>query len=310
MRAALPFMTSALVLLAACKEPPGVDVDPRLLIPDNAAFVLGFEVDPIAKSALAGPLKGVMEDDPDTKGLSAAVGKCDIDSSSLRVTVAATADETAFMAALEAPGVGTKSMVRCLEKEFGEASGEGSGLIMFETKGKVAATPQEGGGYVIILNKHTLVVVEKAWEDQVFGAIENESDRSADGVLAKAVAAIPKTTDAWVAYVPAETDRADLGDIPGLERLTVVSATADFADGVQLDMAFDFPDAEGAGAFAETAASVLDEAKPELEGMSLPATLLDSATPKIEESRVSSRVRVSSGEIPALLVALGPMFME
>lgn len=308
--AALPFLTSALVLLGGCKEPPGVEVDPRQLIPDNAAFVVGFEVDPIAKSPLAGPLQGVMADDPDTKGLISAVSNCEIDSSSLRVTVAATADETAFMAALEAPGVGTKSVVRCLEKEFGEASGESTGLILFETKGKVAVTPQEGGGYVIILNKHALVVVEKAWENQVFAAIESASNRNTEGTLAKAVAEIPKTTDAWILYEPSESDRADLGDIPGLERVTMLSATADFSDGIQLDMGFEFPDTDAAGTFAETASSVLDEAKPELEGMSLPANLLDSATPKIEESTVTSRVTVTNDAIPALLLALGPMFME
>lgn len=307
---ALPLLTGALVLLGACKDPPGVEVDPRLLIPSDAAVVAGFEINPIKNSALAGPLQGVMSDDPDTKGIISAVSKCEIDSSKLRVTLAATSDETAFLAALEAPAIGSKSVVRCLEKEFGEASGESSGLILFETKGKVAATPQEGGGYVIILNSHALIVVERAWETEVFAAIENASERKQDTPIAKAVNAIDPTTDAWIIYHPSDSERADLGDIPGLDKVTMLTATADFSDGLQLDVGFEFPDGEGAGVFAQTASMLIDEFKPALAEASLPATLLDSAAPKLDGANVTSQLSVSNAEIPSVLAAVGPWLME
>ena len=304
-------LVAAMFVGSGCKEFKGIEIDARALIPKEATMAAGFEVEPIRKSAAGEPIHAAMKDDGDVGPMLIAIPKCKLDTTTMRGFIATTMDDDdKFLAVIEAPGIGDKDMVRCLEKEIGEASGEGSGLILFETKGKVLATPQEGGGFLITLNKNSIAIVDQPWEDEVFAAIENESARNTDSVVAKAAAEIDPSTDVWVAYAPSDGDRADLRDVPGASDLQGLSVLADLSEGLKLDARFTFPDADKAKAFGDGLGPLLSEMKPMLAGFGLPAKALDAVKPEQKDAIVSLGLTVDATGFPKVVEALGQMAAE
>ncbi len=300
----------ALLTIAGCKEPKGVDIDPRVLIPKDANLVVGFEVQPLSQSALGSPLQLALTTDADMGPLVTAVGKCDLDVSGMRGLLAATTADERILAVVEAPGIGTRDMVRCLENEVGKVSGEDPGLILFKTRGEVQLVPQEDGGHLIILNKNTVAIVDGPWEDEVFAAIDEESERNTDSVLAKTAATIDKDTDLWLAYQPLPSDREGMAEIPGLESASSIAVLCDLSEGLQVDLQVDFPDGAKAKTFAEGVGPLLDELKPELGGIGLPATMLDGVKPQTTDAKVSTKFVMSSDALSGAMTALGPLLAE
>jgi hypothetical protein len=305
----LGFLTFALTL-AACTETKGLEVDGRLLIPADATVVFGFELEPLKNSPLGPMLHTAMQSDPDMKGMLASVPNCNLDLANLRAVFATVTDaDDKFMAVVESPGIGTEDNVRCLEKELAKATGKKQdGILMFETKGDVRITPQEDGGYVVILNKNAIAMMDRSWENAVFAAIEKAESRNTTTPLAKAAQAVDPTTDLWFAMALSDSDRAGMGDIEGADGVQVVTATSDLGSGMKLDVALDTKDAANAKTLETSLTELLAIAKPGLADLGLPATLLDTLKLSTAEARVTAKLDIAKDAMPGVMTAMGPLF--
>jgi hypothetical protein len=304
--------TSALLCLAlsACTETKGVEVDARQLVPADATIVFGFELEPLRNSPIGPALHAAMQSDPDMKGMLAAVPNCKVDLASLRGVFATVTDaDGKFMAVIESTGIGTEDNVRCLETELAKATGKPlDGVLLFETKGDVRITPQEDGGYMVILNKNTLVMMDRSWETAVFDAIAKPETRNTTTPLAKAAAAVDSTTDLWFAMALSDSDRAGMTDIKGAETVQVVTALADLGSGMKLDLALDTKDAASASTLVTSLTELLGVAKPGLKDVGLPETLLDNVKLSSAEARVTAKLEIAKDALPPVITAMGPLF--
>ena len=297
--------------LVGCKEPKWVQMDAKALIPNDAELVVAFELEPLRRSPIGPALRGAMEGDSDMQAMVKAVPICKADLSGLKGLLATTGDGAdKFVAVIESPGIGDEGVVRCFEKEVAKATGEDAGIIFFETRGEVRITPQEGGGYLIILNPNTVVIVDKPWEDAVFAAIEEPEQRGADSALAKSVKAIDADTDLWIAYQPTDPDRKDMTDVPGLDALASVSVTANLDAGMGLHASLDFSDPSKALAFGEALPALADGFKSEVTAIGLPEALLDGIKPTVDDARVSTDLNIPADTLPKMLATLGPLLAE
>jgi hypothetical protein len=213
--------------------------------------------------------------------------------------------EERLFAAIKAPGLGDEDKVRCIEEKVNEATGRTNGMIVFETKGDVRITPKEGGGHLIILNKDTLVDVDKSWEDQVFKAIEDPSARVTDSPLAKALARVDHNAHAWVSAILAESARSELTEVPGADGLDSVNAAIDLGDGLALDLDLGFAEADKAEAFRTAATTMLEEVKPQADQLGVPKELLDSVAIAGEGPQVTAKAKIGKDALPQVLGAMG-----
>jgi len=298
------------LLLVGCKDFVGIEIDPRVLIPKDANLVVGFEVEPIRQSPMGEALHALMAADTDMRALSTSVEACKLDVSKMKGMFATTMDDDRMVGFIEAPGIGEDDMVRCLEKESGKVTGQDSGLILFEDRGKVRVTPQEGGGYLVMLNKNAIAVVDKAWETEFFAAVENESARNTESAVVEAIAGIDAGTDLWLSFEPSDVDRAGMVDMVGFDELRGLSLQANLSDGLESDLRLDFGDEAKAKVSAETMETVLGELKPSLGEMGFSETLLDAAKPRVEGGVVNLEFQVSKEAFPGFISALGPLMAE
>lgn len=307
----LGLLTLALTL-GACTETKGVEVDARHLVPAEASVVFGFELEPLKNSPIGPALASAMQSDPDMKAMLAAVPNCQVDLVNMRGVIAASMEtDDKFMAVVESPGIGTEDNVRCLDTEIAKATGKvRPGILAFETKGDVRMTPQEDGGYLVILNKNAIVMMDRSWESAVLSAIEKAESRNTTTPLAKATQALDPTLDLWFALSLSDSDRAGMVDIKGAEGVQVVTATADLASGMKLDVALDTKDAANAKTLEATLTEMLAAAKPGLADLGLPATLLDTLKISTTEARVNAKLDIAKDAMPGLMTAMAPLFAD
>ncbi|MCR9165580.1 MAG: hypothetical protein ACE37F_00210 [Nannocystaceae bacterium] len=300
----------AVTLLAAvpaCKTAKGVDIEASALVPKDASLVVGFELDALGKSPLGGTLASSMAEDPETKALFDGFENCEVDLEHLEALVAGSFTSETYMAVIESPGLGEESVVRCIEREIGKATGESSGIIMFETKGDVRITPQEGGGHLIILNKNAIVIADAPWDDEVLAAIENAEKRNTDGPMATMMKEAGSDTDVWMAASIGSMERAEFSDVPGSATLETVLMKIGLGDGVTLDASFGFTAESDAEQFRTAVPALVGMAKPELPGAGLPADLLDTLEFGGEGNSVTASWSVKPDALAGLATTLGAM---
>jgi hypothetical protein len=299
----------ALFVLAACKQPKGVQVDARELVPLDATGAFGFELEPVRSSPLGPLVHGAMQTDTEMKAMIAAIAECNIDLANLRGMFATVLDgDDRVVAVVEAPKIGNEDTVRCIEKGFARGTGKSdSGLILFDTRGEVRTLAQEGGGFLVILNENAIAVVDKPWEDQFFASLENPAARNTTTPLAKAVAKVDPGSDAWFAVALSDSDRADFADLQGADGVSTITAFADLAKGMKLDIVLDARDAANAKQLETSVRTTLDEAKPGLAAAGLPATLLDHTKVASSDARVTATVEIDADALPGILTALAPL---
>lgn len=300
---------ASFLLLAACTEVKGVEVDVRQLIPAEANLVFGFELAPL-KNSVFGPLVyATATSDSELASALAAAPNCKIDLADLRVTFAGVLDQDdKFMAVVESPGIGHEDTIRCIEQEQAKASGrEGPWMLLFETRGDVRTIAQEGGGKLIILNKNTIVMTEAAWESAVFTAIEKPETRITSSPLASAALAIDARTDAWLVISPSDADRASLGeDIKGVDGVVSVAATGDLGAGLGLVLTFATRDAAKASELKNSVDEILASIKAE-PGI-WPAEIVGGVVTEVRDASVTAKVDVASAALPTLMTSLTPLF--
>ncbi|MCX4240422.1 hypothetical protein [Paraliomyxa miuraensis] len=307
----VPLLSLLCLAPLGCKEAKGTDVDPRLLVPGDADVVMGFSLDPVRQSPLGPMLGTAMRSDHDMSSAMDATSKCVTDLSALRGFVATQMDaDDKIFGVVQSPGIGDESVVRCIEDAMREADGEKGGIILFETRGDVRITPQEGGGYLIILNKDAIAMVDGPWEDKVFAAIEQPASRNSDSPLAKAMAGMDAGAHLWVAATLDESDVADLGDVPGATAIRSVVAALDLASGIGIDVDLGFTDAEQAGAFEEALPAMMEEIGPSLPEAGLPADLLEGLKIEGEGTVVSTKLQIAGDAVPGVLTTMMALASE
>ncbi len=291
--------------LAACKQPKGVDIEPLQLVPKDATVVASFTLDPIRKSPVGDALGPALRSDADLGAMMTSVAACDVNLEKMHgVFATQLEDDDRFMAVVQTPGIGDEDVVRCMEKELGKITGDSPGIILFETRGDIRVTPQEGGGYLIILNKDAIAVVDKPWEDAVFSAIESADARNTDSVIAKAARDVPEGTDFWVAVELGDSERADLAEVPGMSGMSAGLVSADLSDGLSVQTQFDFSSDGDASVFREALGPLLEEAKPALQESGFPAASLEGIEIGGEKSRVTTTLAVAKDGLPKLITTL------
>lgn len=306
-------LASLLLVPLGCKRAKGVDVDPAALIPAQANAALGFRLDPLRASPVGGMLSGALRSEPDVAAVMTAVSTCEVELAGMTGLTAGdmTDDENGMMVAISAPGLGNEDVVRCLEKEAGRATGEGGGLVLFETRGDVRITPQQDGGHLIILNKDTLVVVDQAWESQVFAAIEDPASRSTDSSLAKAMGRVDRSSDLWLSAMVPEDTRADLAEIPGADGIETINATLALGEGIALALDMGLVDASKAETLRTALSEALGELTPEdAAQMGIPDGLLDSIELAGEGSQVTAKVALGGDAVGQMVGMMGALMAE
>lgn len=301
---------ASLLLLAACSEVKGVEVDARHLIPAEANLVFGFELAPMRGSLFGPLLYAAAQSDPDLKAVLAAVPNCKVDLADLRVTFAGMLDQDdRFIAVVESPGIGEEDTIRCIEQEQARAHGRDvPWMLLFETRGDVRTIPQEGGGKLIILNKNTVVMTEAAWESAVFTAIEKPEARVTTSPLASGALAIDAKTDAWAVMALSDAERAAFTELRGADGVAAVAATGDLGAGLGFTLTFAMQSAAKAtelkGAIDELLAAVKQDPGP------WPADLVGAVATAAQDTQVTARVDVSAATLPTLMTSLAPLFAE
>jgi len=285
----------------ACKQAKGVDVDPKLLIPAQASLAVGFRLDPLRNSPVGTTVGIAMRQDPEIAVMMDAAIKCNVSLEPLHGFVAGTTDGDEFVGVIESPGIGDTDLVQCIEDEGRALSGGGKGMLLFETRGDVRITPQEGGGYLVILNKDAIVVVDRIWQDTVFAAIEQPSTRSSDTVPAKAIAEVDPKAHAWAAAAVHPEDVADMTDVPGAAALRSVAMSLDLSQGIGVDAKLGFTDAEQAGSFRTAVPTLAQVFAPSLGEVGLPTDLLASLKVAGEGTVVSASLQIPNETVPGLM---------
>lgn len=300
-----------LVSLVGCKEPKGVDVEPMQLLPKDATLVAGFSLDPVRNSLIGEALAPAMSADADFAGMAIAISECEINTTDFHGVLATQLDDNdRFMAIVQSPGIGEESVVRCIEKEISKATGGESGIILFETRGDVRITPQEGGGYLIILNKNMIAVVDKPWEDAVFAAIESADARNTDSPIAKLVSTVSADTDMWLVGQLGDEERAGLADVPGGSGLQAVLMTGDLAEGLALRGVFDLAGEEDGSAFREALPPLLKDAAPAFADVSITAETMEAVKIGGEGARVEFSMSIGEDAFPKFVGSMSAMFAE
>lgn len=295
----------------ACKEAKGTDVDPKLLVPADADIVMGFVLDPVQKSPIGPMLGTAMRSDNEVAAGMDAAAKCVTDLGSLRGFIAGQMDgDDKFLGVVHSPGIGDESVVRCIEDEMRKLEGGKDGIIMFETRGDVRITPQEGGGYLIILNKDAIAVVDKPWEDAVFAAIEQPAARNTDSALAKAVAGVDPEAHLWVTAMLDESDVADMGEVPGATAIRSVAAALDLGSGIGIDVDLGLTDSSKAGELRAALPAMMEEVAPSLPELGLPADLLKGLKIEGEGAVVSAKLQIPGDAVPGLLATMMALMGE
>lgn len=297
--------------LTGCKQPKGVDIEPMQLVPKDATMVAGFSLDPVRKSLIGDALTPAMRADADIAAMATAISECEVNTSDFHGVLATQLDaDDRFMAVVQSPGIGEESVVRCMEKEISKATGGESGIILFETRGDVRITPQEGGGYLIMLNKNTIAVVDKPWEDVVFAAIESADARNTDSPIAKLVSTVSADTDVWLAMELGDEERAGLSDVPGGSGLQAVLITGDLDDGLALQGVFDLSGDEDGGAFREGLAPLLKDAAPAFADVGITAATMDAAKIGGEGARVELSMSIGPDAFPKFVESISALMAE
>ncbi len=310
-RPSLLVCSLALLTVTACStKAKGVEVDALDLVPTGADFVAGFEVDSIRASPLGAPIWSAMATDPDFSSIAKGIGECDIEAKDLQGTIALDLATEDIVAVIEAPGIGSEKKMRCLENEIAKADGEFSGLMLFETHGSVRRVPQEGGGWLVILNKDAVGFVEGQFEDEFFERIEKPEARTKPPELAAAMERVDHTHDIWAAFVIDDAFRADLADFEGSEKASDIGFVLDFDDGLAMEVRIGFPaDAQAEReAFEGAAKMVLEMSRGELGSLGLPEKTVKSFAIAHTDDAVSLTAKVPADELQAFgAMAIGAM---
>lgn len=296
------------VAVTGCKQPKGVQVDGRELIPADATMAFGFEVGPVRASPIGSILYTMMQSDADMRGMVEAVRGCEIDLDKLRGVMAIDPNnEGHFFAVIEGPKIGDTDTVRCFEKGFAKATGGKDGLLRFKTRGDVQTLAQEDGGQLIILNEGAIAVVDGGWEERVFAAIEKPESRNTTSALAKVVATIDPSSDTWFAIVFGDADRASFGDLEGGDGIMAVSGVADLAQGMNISATIEGRDAASAKQLEGSLRNTLEQMKPELADLGLPANLLDTAKLSSAEARVTATIEIGADALPGVTAVVAAL---
>lgn len=306
----LALSCSLLLVPIGCKQAKGVEMDTKLLIPADADVAFGFQLDVVRSSPVGPAIAGAMRGDSDISAMMDAAPKCNLSLEGMHGFFAGKLEsDDEFLAVVEAPGIGDEDIVKCVEDETRKATGGKDGILLFSTRGDVRTTPQEGGGYLIILNKNTIVVVGRPWEDAVFAAIEQPTASKAETTLTKAIGGVDPSAHLWVSAVIAEADVADL-EIPGSAAIRWVAVSLNLASGLGIDTNLGFTAAEEAATFRTAMPELVEELGPAIGEVGLPEDLLASLKIGGEGSTVNAKLEIASDVVPAVVAMMGAVMSE
>lgn len=294
---------AVLTALTACKQPKGVQVDGRALIPARATIAFGFEVGPLRGSPVGPMLYGLMVNDAEMRRMAEAVQSCDLDLDKLRGVLAMDpARAEHFFLYVEGPKIGDTDTVRCMEKTAAKAIGAKDGRLVFDARGDVLTLAQEGGGQLLILNENAIAVVDVGWQHSVFEAIEKPESRNGTGVLAKVIATLDPSSDMWLAIALDDGDRAKWSHLEGSDGIVAISGTADLAQGMKVTAHIDARDAANAKQLEAAIREVLEAMKPGIDG--LPPDLVDTARVSTADARVTGTLEINADSVPQMVGAI------
>lgn len=301
----------ALTLAAAvgCKsKSQGVEIAAMDLVPDESQMAFGFQLDPIKSSALAKPLSDGIHSDPDLAPIVDALPNCEINTDGLKGVAALKLDTDDVMIVFEAPGIGDEKAMDCLEKELAKADGEPNPqTVPFETHGKIRRAPQEGGGWVVILNKNAAMILEGAWEDEVFKRIDEPDARKHSGPLGAALGRVDTNSHMWAAMQVDDSLRGDMGDVAGADGLQDIAMTVGLSDGLAVELDLEFSDGAKATEFSGAVQGMIDQTKPMIVAAGVPQAAADSIKFEAKDAIVKGNMKIDAKDVEGVANLAGSM---
>jgi len=296
------------VLPAGCAG-KGVDIDAVELVPNDAQIAFGFDMEPIERSPVSGPLGEGIRRDPNFAPIIDTLPKCEVDTNKLEGVVAMQLDSDNVFIAFDAPGIGNEQLLECLEKEHAKADGTTEPkAAVFEAHGKVRRARQDGGGWAVILNDHTVAFVEGSWEGEIFARIDDPGARTHDGPLGAALRRVDTDAHVWGAMQLDDEMRSAMSAAPGSAQLQNASVTVDLSDGIAVSAELEFSEAGQAEAFATSLQAQMTSMKQMYLAASFPPSAVESIEIDAEATIVSGSLKVDASDVMLVSQLIGAMF--
>jgi hypothetical protein len=152
---------------------------------------------------------------------------------------------------------GTFDSAKLVAWAQGESSKRGQEVVIEDYQGTKLYHERDGANIVAFLDAHTMILASRDWARRMLDlaagrAPENSKGSAKDNAELTGLMRKVRTGDAlWLVGVVSDTARAQLGSLQGLQglkSLKTIYGSLDFATGLRLELALDFPaEAEAQG---------------------------------------------------------------
>jgi hypothetical protein len=292
---------SVLFGLAACSKAGGGEA--AKLIPDGAQMMAGINVKAVMASKLYTDNKEVFEKDEEAKEAMAAMKECNLDPATLESALVGADDKEHFVAVLSGAGIGVEANLQCMADKIKEKSGEEAWKIE-EKDGKKVVTID--GGEVIghMVNDSTLALAHKEWNAALVERIDGKGVAAIDGSLKDWYGKAPKDKHIWFAGATPANAAGELG--PAGEAKGAWGGL-DLSDGLSLEVAAAFENAEKATAVAAEAQKGFDEVKGMAGMIGVPQTVVDSVKIEAKDADLNVSAKATQADLDQISATIKQM---
>lgn len=295
-------VVTALVGLSACKGTGG-GAEAAKLIPDGAQMMAGINVKALMTSTLYTENKEMMEQDEDAKEALAAMKECNLDPEKLDSAVIGADDKEHFVAVITGEGIGVEANLQCIGDKIKEKSGEDAWVIE-DKDGKKILNIDGGDAFGHMVSDKMLAIADKEWDAKLVERIDGKGTAAVDGSLKDWYGKAPKDKHLWFAAVTPEAAKGDLG--PAGEAKGAWGGM-DLSDGLAIEVAAAFENAEKATSVAEEAQKGFDEVKGMAGMIGIPSTVVDSVKIEAKDTDLTVSAKATKEELDQINSTLKQM---
>jgi hypothetical protein len=294
---------SAFIALAACNMAGG-GAEAAKLVPDGAKMIAGINVKALMTSKLYTDNKAMIEQDEDAKEALAAMKECNLDPEKLESAVIGADDKEHFVAVISGEGIGVEANLKCIGDKVKEKTGK-EPFVIEDKDGKKVLNMDGGEAFGHLVSDKMLAVAHKDWDAQLLERIDGKGTAAVDGSLKDWYGKAPKDKHVWfAASSPAAAGAGDLG--PAAEAKGVWGGL-DLGDGLAIEVAAAFENAEKATSVAAEAQKGFDEVKGMAGMIGVPQTVVDSVKIEAKDTDLSVTARATKEELDQISNTLKQM---
>jgi hypothetical protein len=206
---------------------------------------------------------------------------------------------------------GTFDSAKLVAWAQGESSKRGQEVVTEDYQGTKLYRERDGHGVVAFLDAKTMILASRDWARRMLDlaagrAAESTKGSAKDNAELTGLMRKVRTGDAvWLVGVVSDTTRAQLGGTPGLEglkSLKTVYGSLDFATGLRLELALDFPAEADAQGLNGQLQQQLAEAKKNVRAAVLGITpFLNDIKPDTDKNTFRLSINYNQAQVDQLL---------